>query len=88
MADLVVVCLPVAGPAIAPCGVVNGVPMAPGVVERPAVTPEHIAALSAWSGPVDWGQAAQFLAFSLSTVVGVWFAAWAVGVVVDLVKRA
>lgn len=86
--DLVIVCQPAADAvALPPCGFVGGVAYAPAVVERPLLSDQALAWLDAWNGPVDYLAAGQFAFFSLSVVVALWFAAWAIGRVVGSVNH-
>lgn len=85
--DWLLACLPAAdGVAVSPCGTIEGIATAPGVIARPPLTDVGAGLLDLWSGGVDLATSGEFFGYAFATIVGVWLLAWSIGVVVQMVR--
>ena len=85
----VVVCSPRSdgGPAVQPCGVdASGIGYQPALLSVGLFDPATAALLDANSGPIDYGEAAEFWGFAFVTVLTFWLVSRVAGTILSAIR--
>ena len=89
-AAYVLVCVPApdAGPAVAPCGSLNGVGYVPSVQPATLIDASLAAQIEASTGPFDYGLFTQYFGFAIGVMLSLFVLSYGVGLVMRTVRDA